>query len=108
MMMRSEVVGRHETVEERRMLASQLSIWGLCHEQHVAYEERPNPAAETNVLLEGSLIAHREPMQIADVDKNGHDCSTMQPESLMKRLQPACLQCEQVGMTARQTEDGIR
>ena len=46
-MMRSEVVGRHETAEQRRVLfARQLSIWGICHGQHVAYEERPNPAAE--------------------------------------------------------------
>jgi hypothetical protein len=33
MMMRSEVVGRHETVEDGRVLARQLSIRGICHGQ---------------------------------------------------------------------------
>jgi hypothetical protein len=93
MTMRSEVVGRHETVEGRQVLGRQLSIWGVRDGQHVAYEVRSNAIAKSNVLLEDSLIARREPMQRTMSIR----MRTMQPESLLKRLQPASLQGEQVG-----------
>jgi hypothetical protein len=64
MMMRSEVAGRHETVEDGRV------------------EDWPKPAAELWCYWElGTQSYHPQRANAnSDGDKNGHDCSTTQPE----------------------------
>jgi hypothetical protein len=63
-MMSPEVVGKHETVGDSGRTSSNkqdnCQIGKLCHGHLVAYEERPNAAAETKLLLGCSLIAGRE------------------------------------------------